>query len=108
MSYYQHQDELNVLLNTEKQLRYHYFAVEQQPHLSLPEKASEVSRNAFLLYLVEIYGTQLTQGSLLFICDSLNNKYISLISDTLFHPLSDTLFEFPNGISSEIQPSDRE
>ena len=31
--------------------------MEQQPHLSLPEKASQVS------YLVEIYGTQLTKGS---------------------------------------------
>ena len=28
---YQHQDELNLLLNTAKQLKYPYFAVEQQP-----------------------------------------------------------------------------
>ena len=58
---YQHQDELDMLLNTAKQLKYHYFAVEQQPHLYLPEKASQVSRTAFLSYLVEIYGSQLTK-----------------------------------------------
>ena len=38
VKHYQHQDELNILLNTVRQLKYHYFAVEQQPHLSLPEK----------------------------------------------------------------------
>ena len=37
VKHYQHQDELNILLNTAKQLKYHYFAVEQQPHLSLPD-----------------------------------------------------------------------
>ena len=55
----QKQDELNLLLNTAKQLKYHNFAVEQQPHLFLPEKASHVSRTASLSYLVEIYGAQL-------------------------------------------------
>ena len=54
VKHYQHQDELNILLNTAKQHKYHYFAIEQQPHLSLPEKASQVSRTAFLSYLVEI------------------------------------------------------
>ena len=105
---YQNQDELNILLNTAKQLKYHYFAVEQQPHLSLPEKASQFLRTAFLSYLVEIYGTQLTKGSVLFICDPLTNSYISLIYDTPFHPLSDTLFELLNGIWSETQLSNRE
>ena len=95
---YQHQDELNMLLNTAKQLKYHYFAAEQQPHLNLQERASQVSRTAFLSYLVEIYGNQLTQGSVLFICDPLTNKYISLIYDTVFQQLSDFLFEFLNGI----------
>ena len=108
VKHYQHQDELNILLNTAKQLKYHYFAIKQQPHLSLPEKASQVSRTAFLSYLIEIYGTELTKGSVLFICNPLTNKYISLIYDTLFHPLSDTLFEFLNGFWSAIQPSDRE
>ena len=56
VKYYQHQDVLNILLNTAKQLKYHYFAVEQQHHLSLSEKASQVSRTAFLSYLVENYG----------------------------------------------------
>ena len=63
----EHQDELNVLLNTAKQLKYQCFATEQQPHLSLPEKASQISRTTFLSYLVEIYGTQLTKGSVLFL-----------------------------------------
>ena len=41
-------------------------------------------------------------------CDLLTNTYIiSLIYDSLFNPLSDTLFEFLNGICSEIQPLDR-
>ena len=31
--HYQHQGELNILLNTAKQLKSLYFAVEQQPHL---------------------------------------------------------------------------
>ena len=103
----QHQDELNILSNTAKQLKYHYCAVEQQPYLSLPEKASQVSRIAFLSYLVEISGTQLTKGSILFIGDPLSNKCFSLIYDTLFHSLIDTLFEFLHGILSEIKPSGR-
>ena len=82
--------------------------LEQQPFLSLPEKASHLSRTAFLSYLIEIYGKQLTNGSILFICDPLRKKHTSLIYDTLFHPLSDTLFEFLNGIYTEIQPLDRE
>ena len=108
VKHYQHQDELNILLNTAKQLKYHYFAVKQQPRLSLPEKASQVSPTAFLSYLVEIYGIQLTKGSVLFICDPLTNSYISLLYNTLFHPLLDTIFEFLKGIWSERQPSDRE
>ena len=70
---YGHQDELNLLLNTAKQLKFHYFAVEQHPLLSLPEKASQASRSAFLSYLDEIYGAHLTKGSILFICDPLRN-----------------------------------
>ena len=61
VKHYQHQDELHMLLNTEKQLKYHYFAVEQQPHLLLPENASQVSRTALLSYVVEIYGAQKAQ-----------------------------------------------
>ena len=34
--------------------------------------------------------------------------YTSLIYDTLFNPLSNTLFEFLNGVCSEIQRSDRQ
>ena len=48
INHYQHQDELNILFNTAKQLKYQYFAIEQQHHLSLPEKASQFSRTAFL------------------------------------------------------------
>ena len=94
VKHYQHQDELNILLNIAKQLKYHYFAVEEQPLLSLPEKASQVSRTAFLAYLVEIYGAQITKGSLLFVYDPLTKAYTSLMYDALFNPLSDTLFEF--------------
>ena len=108
VKHYRHQDELNILLNTAKQLKFHYFAVEKQPNHSLSEKASQVSRTAFLSYLVEIYGAQLTKGSVLFICDALTNTYISLIYDILFNPLSDTLFEILDGIWSEIHSSDRE
>ena len=106
--HYQHQDEINILLNTANQLKYHYFAVEQQPLLSLPEKASQVSRTAFLSYLVEIYGAQLTKCYVLFVYDPLTKTYTSLIYDTLFNPISDTLFEFFNGVWSGIQPLDRE
>ena len=108
VKHYQHQDELHILLSIAKQLKTHYFALEQQPFLSLPEKASQVLRTAFLSYFIEIHGTQLTKGSILFICDPLTNKYTSLIFDTLSNPLSDTLFEFLNGIHSEIQPLDTE
>ena len=48
------------------------------------------------------------KGSILFIWDPITNKYTSLIYDTLFSPLSDTLFGFFNGIYAEIQPLDRE
>ena len=108
VNHYHHQDESNIILNTAKQLKCHNFAVEQQPLLSLPEKASQVSGTAFLSYLVEIYRAQLTEGSVLFICNPLTNTYTSLTYDTLYNPLSDTLFEFLNGVWSEIQLLDRE
>ena len=79
VKHYQHQDELNILLNTAKQLKYHNCAAEQQPLLSTPVKASRVSRTAFLSYLVEIYGAQLKKDSVLFFCDPLTNTYTSLI-----------------------------
>ena len=104
VKHYRHQDELNILLNTAKQLKFHYFALEKQPIHSLSEKASQVSRTAFLSYLVEIYGAQLTKGSVVFICDPLTNTYTSLIYDILFNSLSDTLFEIFDGVWSEIQP----
>ena len=50
VKHYQRQDELNIFLNTAKQLKYHYFAVEQQRLLFLSEKASQVSRTAFLSF----------------------------------------------------------
>ena len=66
VDHYQHQDELNLLLNITKPLKYHYFAVEQQPFLSLPEEASQDSRTAFLSYLIKVYGAHLTKGSIFF------------------------------------------
>ena len=77
--HHQRQDELNILLNTAKQLKYHYFTAEQQTLLSLPEKTLQVPRTTFLSYLVEIYGAQLTKGSVLFIGDPLTNIYLSNI-----------------------------
>ena len=91
--HYQHQDELNLLLNVAKQLKYHYFAAEQQLLIFLPYKASQVSRTAFLSYLIEINGAQLIKGSILLFA-ILSHTNISLIYDTLFNPLSDALFEF--------------
>ena len=73
--HYQHQDELNLLLNVTKQLKYHYFAAEKQPLHSLQDKASKISRTVFLLYLIEIYGAQLTKDSIPFFCDPLTNTY---------------------------------
>ena len=106
VKHYQLQDELNILLNTAKQLKYQYFVLEKQNLLFLPEKASQVSRTAFLSYLVEIYEAQLTKASVLFIYDTLTNTYTSLIYDTFFNTISD--FEFLNEFWSEIQPLDRE
>ena len=103
---YQHQDELNLLLKKAKQLKYHCFAVEQQPLLCLPDKASQVSKITSLSFLIEIYETELTKGSILYICGPLTNSYVSLIYDTLYNPFSDTLFEFCNGVWTELQ-SDR-
>ena len=44
---YQNQDEIYLLLITTKQFNFHYFTVEQQLLLSLPEKASQVSQTVF-------------------------------------------------------------
>ena len=63
---YQNQDELNLLLNTAKQLIYHYFGVQQQLLLTLTDKASQVSRTGFQSYLIEIYGAQIRKCSILF------------------------------------------
>ena len=102
------QDEINLLLNTAKQLRYHYFGVEQQQTLlSLLDSSSQVSGTNLLSYLIEICGAQVTKGSIHPICDPLTNIYISLIYDTFLNPLSDILFEFLNGVWTEIKPSDR-
>ena len=65
VKHYQQQDNLNILLKIAKQLKYNFFAVEQPLLLSLPERASQGSRIAFLFYLIEIYGAQLTKGSIL-------------------------------------------
>ena len=45
---FQNADKVNLLLNTALQIKQHYFAIDHQPFLSLPEKASHVSRIAFL------------------------------------------------------------
>ena len=45
---YQHQDEMNLLLNTSKRLKNHYYGVEQQPLLFIPDKTSQISRIVFL------------------------------------------------------------
>ena len=74
--------------------------------LSSPH-GTKFSRIAFLSYLIEIYGAQLTEGSIIFICHPLSNTYVSLNYDTSFNPLSDTLFEFFNGVCTELQPPDR-
>ena len=39
ITHFKYQDELNLMLNTAKQLKNHYFAVELQVVLSLPDKA---------------------------------------------------------------------
>ena len=76
-------------MNTAKQLKYHCFAIEQQPLLTLQDEASRItfiSRITFLSYFIEIYGAELTNGSILFIFGPLNTTYVSLIYDTLFNP----------------------
>ena len=93
---YQHQEEIKLLLNTAKQLKYHYFAV-----------ASQILGIVSLSYLIDIYEAQLTKGSIHFNSDSFNTKYVSLICDTFFNPLSDTLLGFLNGVWTELQPSGR-
>ena len=45
--------------------------------------------------------------SIVFICDPLTTNYISLIYDTIFNLLSDTLFEILNGVCTKLKPSDR-
>ena len=107
VSHYQNQEEFNILLNTAQQPKPHYSSIEQQPLLSLPHKASQVSRMTFLSYLIEILGTQFTIATILFICDPLTDVHISLIYETLLNPLSDTLLEFLNGVFPELQPFDR-
>ena len=64
---YQHQDELNLILITAKQFKHHYFTIEQQPLFSLLDRASQVSGIAFLVYLIDIYGAQLTKGSVFYL-----------------------------------------
>ena len=72
VKHYLHQDELNMLLNTTRQLKYNYFAVEQQPYF-FTRKGITGFTNRLFSYIVEIYGAQLTKGSVLFICDPLTN-----------------------------------
>ena len=54
ITHYKHQDELNLPLKTAKQLKYHYFAVEQQLFFCLPDRVSHVSRTVFLSYLSQL------------------------------------------------------
>ena len=64
-THYQYQDKLNLHPNVSTQLKYHYFAAEQRPVFSLPDKASQFSRTAFLSCLIEIYGFQLQEEEIL-------------------------------------------
>ena len=48
-----------------------------------------------------------SQRARFFLFVILSQTHISLIYDTLFNPLSDTQFEFLNGVWSEILPWDR-
>ena len=47
--YHQNQDELNILLNIAKQLKTNYFALEQEPFLSLPDVV--LARMILLLFV---------------------------------------------------------
>ena len=109
LKHYYHQDELNLLLNIAKQLRYHSFAPPKRDTASSVFTRESITNfaNCFFSYLIEVYGAQLSKGSILFLCDPHTNTNIFLIYDTLFNPLSDTIFEFLNGVWSEIQHSDR-
>ena len=49
----------------------------------------------------------LQKGTILFICDPLTDVYATLFHNILFNPLSYTLFEYFNGVYTELQPSDR-
>ena len=99
-------DELNLILKTKLQLKNHYFSIELQPLLPLPEKESQFAQQLFFHISSAIYGKQLTTGTVLFICDLVTDSYTSLIYDTLFHPLSDTLFDFLRGVYAEIHTAD--
>ena len=82
VNYYRHQDEINLLLQSMKQLKYPYFAVEQQPLISLPGKASQVSRTAFLIINWNLWNS--TNKVLNFFYLWSSNKHIFLSYMTLY------------------------
>ena len=99
VKHYRHHDEINLLLNVAKQLKYHYFAADHQQLPSLPDKASQVSRTAFLSYLIEIYGAQLKKKSIFLFVILLRTHIFPLYMTpylTHYQIHSDTLLEFLN------------
>ena len=66
--------------------------------------SSQISRIAFLSYLIDISLTQLTNITNIF-PDPFTDRYTSLIYDTLFSPLSDALFEYLRGVYTELHTS---
>ena len=95
-----------MLLNTTLELKQYYFGIDQKLLLSRSETRPQHSRIAFLTYLIESYGSQLTKDTIIFICDPLTEGYNSLIYDILFSPLSCTLFEFFKGVKTELHTTD--
>ena len=59
------------------------------------------------LFGKQLFGKQLMKGTILFIFDPITDRYNSLIYETLFHPLSGTLFDALRGLYAELHITDR-
>ena len=55
---FQNADELNLLLNTAIQIKTHYFSIELQLLLHMPEKVLKIARKAFLSHRILWYTTK--------------------------------------------------
>ena len=101
-------DQLSLLLFTAQQLKTPYFNGEQQRFFLSTEGRSQFAGTPFLYFLIEIYGQQLTEDTMLLLHDPVVVRHASPINGTLVCPRSETLVELRREVLDENHTAKKE